>query len=85
MPIDGVEDLARDAFCFEQMTKLEDCRRVRRRLAVELDTDETSDSLAVVNHIFAAFVGKTITLLGNVHAEHTSKANRGQPGLVVLG
>ena len=85
VPVDGVENLARDAFCLEQMTKLQQRRRVRRRLAIEVDTDKTTDCLAIVNRIFDAFIGQAKTLLGHVHAQHAGKADRRAARTASLG
>lgn len=69
--VDRIEDLARQIFCFEQVTKLEQRRRVWRRLAARIDADGSANGLAVVDSLFNAFVRKTEALLGHIHPQHS--------------
>jgi hypothetical protein len=73
--VDGLENLARETVRLQQMSEFQQRRRLRCRLAIEVDADEATDRLAVVNRIFNAFVGQTKTLLSNVHAQHARQAN----------
>jgi hypothetical protein len=54
--VDRIQDPARSIFCFENVMKLEQRRRVRRRIAAQIDANESANSLAVVDRIFDAFV-----------------------------
>lgn len=74
--IDRIGDLARQIFCFEQVTKLEQRRRVWRRLAAQIDADESANGLAVVDCISNAFVRQTEALLGHIHTQHSCQPNR---------
>ena len=50
--------------------------RVERGLPVEVDTDETTNRLAVIDRTLNAFVRQAKALLGHVHAQHACQANR---------
>jgi hypothetical protein len=55
--IDHFENLLRQQLCFEQVAKLEQRRRVRCALRIEVDVDEGADGLAVVNGVLNTFIG----------------------------
>jgi hypothetical protein len=74
--VDCIEDLALQFICFEQVAKLEQHRRVRRRLPAQIDANENTNGLAVVDPIFNAFVRSTKALLGHVHAQHAGQTDR---------
>ncbi len=76
MSVDRIEDLARQFVRLEQVAKLEQGRRVRRRLAAQIDADKSTNGLAVVDRIFDAFVRQTKALLGYVHPQHTCQTDR---------
>lgn len=78
--VDRVEDLARQPFGFKQVAELQQGRRVRRRLAAQINTDKGANRLAVVDRVFDAFVRQTKALLGHVHAQHTSEPDRWPTG-----
>ncbi len=73
--IDRFENLRRQSLRFQQMAELEQRRRVRCALAIEVDTDKSANRLAVVDGVFNAFIGQTEALLGHVHAQHSGQAN----------
>jgi len=74
--VDRIEDLARQICWFENVTKLEQRRRVWRRLAAQIDADESANGLAVVDRIFDAFVRQTKALLGHIHPQHSCQPDR---------
>ena len=74
--VDRVEDLACEPFGFKQAAELQQGRRVRRRLAAQINVDKSANGLAVVDRIFDAFVRQTKALLGHVHAQHASQSDR---------
>ncbi|SOQ16693.1 hypothetical protein NCPPB2254_06049 [Pseudomonas syringae pv. persicae] len=55
---------------FQQAAKTQQGGGIRCRLATQVDTHKTADGLAVVDGIFATFIGETETLLHDVHAQH---------------
>ena len=69
---DGFGQLVR----FEQMAKLEQRRRIRRRFPPQVEAHKLADGLAVVERIFDTFVGQSQALLHDVHAQHPFQANR---------
>lgn len=77
--VDRIEDLTRQIFRFEQVTKLEQRRRVWRRLAAQIDADESANGLAVVDRIFNALVRQTEALLGHIHPQHSRRPDRCTP------
>lgn len=76
MSVDRIENLTRQFFYFEQMAKLEQRRRVRRRLESQVNANERMNGLVVVDRIFDAFVRQTKALLGHVHAQYADKSDR---------
>ena len=80
MPVDRVEDLARQAVGLKQVAELQQGRRVRRRFAAQVDADESTNGLAVVDRVFDTFVRQTKALLGYVHAQHARQSNRWPAG-----
>jgi hypothetical protein len=73
--VDGAEDLARQFLRLGQVAKLEQCRRVRRRLVAQVDADESANGLDVLDRIPDAFVRQTEALLGYRHAQHACQAD----------
>lgn len=53
------------------MPKLQQRRRVRSGLPVEVDADETTNRLAVIDRVLNAFVREAKASLGHVHAQHS--------------
>lgn len=51
-----------------QSTKLQERRRVRHRLAIDVDPDEGADGLPAVDRVVNAFIRKAKTLLGNTRS-----------------
>ena len=76
VPVDRVEDLARQPVGLKQVAELQQSRRVRRRFAAQADADESTNGLAVVDRVFDTFVRQTKALLGYVHAQHARQSNR---------
>ena len=76
VPVDGIEDLARKPVGFQEVPELQQRRRVRRRLAAQVNSDEGADGLAVIDRIFNAFVRQAKALLGHVHAQHARQSDR---------
>ena len=76
MSVDRLEDLAGESIRLEQATKLEQRRRVWRVLAGEVNADEATDRLAVVERILDAFVGESEALLRDIHPQHPVQTNR---------
>lgn len=80
MAIDRVKDLTRQLFRFEKVTEFEQRRRVRRRLTVQVNADESADGLAVVDGVFDALIGQVEALLGHIHAKHARQSDRWTTG-----
>jgi hypothetical protein len=78
--VDRIEYLARQNFCFEQVTKFEQLRRVWRRLAAQIDADGSANGLAAVDRIFNAFVRQTEALLGHIRPQHSRQHDRWTTG-----
>lgn len=76
MTVDGVEDILGQPIGLKPMPKFQQCRRVRRGLSVEVDADETTNGLAIVDRVLDAFIRQTKASLGHVHAQHARQANR---------
>ena len=76
MTVDCVEDLLGQSVGLEQMPKFQQCRRIGRRLPVQVNADEATNRLAVIDRVFNAFVRQTEALLSHVHAQHARQANR---------
>jgi hypothetical protein len=68
--IDRSEDLTSQFFGLAQVSKLEQRRRVWSRLAGQIDANENSIGLAVVDCMSNAFLRQAETLLGYIHAQH---------------
>jgi len=85
MSVDRIEDLPRQRVCFQQVAELQQRRRVRRRLAAQVNANESADGLAVVDRVLDAFVRQPKALLGNVHAQHAHQSDRRAPGAFDLG
>ena len=60
----------------QQPAAFKERRRVWRRLAIEVDADERTNRLAVVDYVFDAFVRQAKALLRNVHAQHARQSDR---------
>lgn len=75
MPVDRVEDLARQPVGLKQVAELQQSRRVRRRLAAQVDADESTNGLAVVGRVFDTFVRQNEALLGHVHAQRARQSD----------
>lgn len=80
MSVDRIENLTRQFFYFEQMAKLEQRRRVRRRLESQVNANERMNGLVVVDRIFDAFVRQTTALLDDVHKQYPYQAYRRTTG-----
>lgn len=76
MPVDRLENLAREAIGFKQVAELQQGRRIRGRFTAKIDADKSTDGLAVVDRIFDAFVRQAKALLGHLHAQHARHPNR---------
>ena len=74
--VDALEQLRRQGVLLEQPPKLQQCGRVGHRLNRQVDADELSHGLAVVDRVFHRFVGQAKPLLQKVHAQHARHANR---------
>ena len=85
VPVDFIEDPARQVVFLEQTAKLEKCRRVRRRLVRQVDADKAANGLAVVDRIFDALVRQAETLLRDVHAQHPLQTDRPTTAPFALG
>ena len=55
--VDGCKYLSCDVLCFKQMAKLQQRRGVWCGLDIEINADETTDGLAIVDRIFNTFIG----------------------------
>src|SRR3546814_9669188 len=55
---------------FQQAAKSQQGSGIRCRLTAQVDADETTNGLAVVDGIFGTFIGETETLLHDIHAQH---------------
>ena len=64
MRIHGVEDPPGQLLGFQQVPKLGQGCRVRRRLAVQVNADKSTNGLAVVDRVLDTFVRQTKALLG---------------------
>jgi hypothetical protein len=65
MPVDRIEDLAGQILRFEQVAKLQKRCSIRRRFVAQIDTDKSTNCLAVIDRVFDSFVRLTETLLGD--------------------
>ncbi|AHY45130.1 hypothetical protein UIB01_17445 [Stutzerimonas decontaminans] len=61
---------------FQQAAKSQQGSGIRCRLTAQVDADETTNGLAVVDGIFGTFIGETETLLHDIHAQHARQPNR---------
>lgn len=73
-------DLAREPVGLKQLGKLQQGRRLRRPLAAQVDADENTNGLAVVDRVFDTFIRQTKALVGNVHAQHARQSDRWPTG-----
>ena len=80
VPVDGLENLTDQLMRLEQSAEFQPRRRVRRRLPIEVDTDEATNGLAVVERVLDAFVRQAKALLGNVHVQHVRQSDRRTAG-----
>lgn len=74
--VDFIEDPTRQIVLLQQPTELQQRRRIWRRFVCQIDADETTNGLAVVDRIFDSLVRQTEALLGDVHAQHALQAHR---------
>jgi hypothetical protein len=58
------------------MAEVQHRRRIRHRLAVQLDPGKAAQRLAVVQRIFQRFVGQGVPLLQEVEAPHECQPDR---------
>jgi len=63
------------------MAEVQHCRRVRHRVAVQLNAGKAAQRLAVINRIFERLIGQRVPLLKKVNAQHSLKADRPTPAL----
>ena len=68
VPVDLVEELARQPVGLQQVAELQQRCRVRRRLAAQVDTDESTNGLAVVDRVFDTLIRQPKALLGHIYA-----------------
>jgi hypothetical protein len=73
-------DLVKQAFgqlvLFQPMTKMQHCRRVRHRVAVQIDAGKAAQCLAVIKCILDRLVGEPVPLLHKVDPQHALQPDR---------
>lgn len=84
MSVDALEDLACESVLFEQTAKLQQGGRIGRRLPCQVDADEATDCLAVLDRVLDPFVREAEALLGDVHPQHPPQPNRLAAAAVTL-
>ena len=70
VPVDVIEDPARQVVLFEHTTELEQCRGVRRRLVRQVDADKAANGLDVLDRFFFPLVRQALEVLRDVFALH---------------
>ena len=83
-PVDRLEKLLGQLCALEQTPELQQRRRIRSRFDSEINADETTNRLAVVNRILDAFVREAKNLLGDIHPQHPLQADRRATGANAL-
>ena len=76
MRLDDLEDFLREPVRLEQATKPQQRGRVGRRLAGQIDANESADCLAVVDGVLDPFIGQAEALLSDIHPQHPSRPDR---------
>ena len=76
MPVDLLEDRLGQLVLLEQATELQQRRRIRHRLARQIDPDESAHGLAVVDRVLEPLIGQTEPLLQAIHAKHPRHPDR---------
>lgn len=85
MHVDLIENPARQIVLLQQSTELQQRRRVRCRFVREIDADEASNGLAVLDRIFDSLVRQTEAPLRDVHAQHALQARRWTAAAIAFG
>jgi hypothetical protein len=67
----------------QPMAEMQHRRRVRHRVAVQLDTGKAAQRLAVIKRILDRLVGQTVPLLHNVDPQHALQPDR-RPAALAL-
>jgi hypothetical protein len=80
MPVNRVENHAREFVFFKQSAEFQERRCVRGRLAIEVDSEEATNRLAIVNRVFDTFIRQAKALLRDIHAEHARQPDRWTAG-----
>jgi hypothetical protein len=73
---DLVEQRPGQIVALQPMAEVQQGRRVRHRVAVQLDPGKAAQRLAVVQRIFQRLVGQTVPLLQKVDAQHPLQPDR---------
>ena len=68
--VDGIKHNLCKTVRLRQTTKLWQRGGVKRAVDIQIDDNEMPNCLAVVDHIFHAFIRQTKALLDDVHAQH---------------
>lgn len=76
MRVGLVEQRAREVVGLQQTADLHQRRRIGHRLTPQVDADEVTQCLAVVQRVFQRLVGQAVPLLETVHAQHFRHADR---------
>ena len=71
-----LENTPRQFVRLQQMTELQERRRVRHRIDSQSDAREGAQRLAVIERVLARLVGQCIPLLEKVNAQHPLDADR---------
>ena len=74
--VDRPEDALAQTMLFQEMTKLADGRLVRNPFLPEINTDERSHRVAVVEGLFHGRVAEVEPVLQEVHSQHSLDADR---------
>ena len=73
--VDFLEDPLGQGMLLQQVTEAQQRGRIRHTLDGQIDTDEVTHGLAVVDGILQRFIGQGIPLLQKVNAQHALQAN----------
>lgn len=83
--IDGSENPFGEFVRLQQAPALEQGGGIGCRFTGEIDADNATDGLAVLDCVFRGFIGESKTLLGEVNPQHPFQANRWPTATFALG